>query len=439
MTPVPSPSTVAESRSMMEASRARLFALFLDDNHVEVSASHNIRKPLTDTLERLIGNDDLFGVMTPEMSAAEVAFARKTTTIDGILSNYWHWGERSRITTFDPVEQQYHECYPGFVPPPPPFCQDDDRGVADEMIVRRRESRTLDALEDLARYLRGVREERKAVLVISDGWRLFRPNSNLARRLFCDVPTGSPLLIGPGGRPQIGQPAGQAPASHHACDPDRINLAQLDDEKRFRRIPDEANRANVSFYTIDPRGLPVWDEPLGPAPPPTPVEDADLLRGRIETLRTLADATDGLAIVNSNDLDKGFKRILDDLTSYYLLGYYSTGKLDGRFHFDHRSCEAARRAGARAARISGADPSRSGRRDDDDGGRGSERRRGRLGGGGRIARDRSGDRAAAQLRPRAAAARAGRGRLEARERGDRLMWSARSPPVKTGRTAARRT
>ena len=173
------PNTVAESRSMMESSRARLFALFLDDKHVEVSASHDIRKPLTDTLERLIGADDLFGVMTPEMSATQVAFARKTTTIDGILSNYWHWGERSRITTFDPVEEQYNQCYPGLGPQPPPFCTDDDRGVAAEMIVRRRESRTLDALEDLARYLRGVREERKAVLVVSDGWRLFRPNSEI--------------------------------------------------------------------------------------------------------------------------------------------------------------------------------------------------------------------------------------------------------------------
>src|SRR5438105_11484012 len=36
--------------------------------------------------------------------------------------------------------------------------------------------------------------------------------------------------------------------------------------------------------------------------------------------------------VASNDLSKGMRRVVDDLSSYYLLGYYSTGKLDGRFH-----------------------------------------------------------------------------------------------------------
>jgi hypothetical protein len=63
-----------------------------------------------------------------------------------------------------------------------------------------------------------------------------------------------------------------------------------------------------------------------------PTVDMAMLRGRINSLRTLAEATDGLAIVNSNDLAGGLRRVVDDLSSYYLLGYYSTGKLDGRFH-----------------------------------------------------------------------------------------------------------
>src|SRR5262249_10950236 len=36
--------------------------------------------------------------------------------------------------------------------------------------------------------------------------------------------------------------------------------------------------------------------------------------------------------VDTNDLSRGLRRIADDLSAYYLLGYYSTGKLDGRFH-----------------------------------------------------------------------------------------------------------
>jgi hypothetical protein len=53
---------------------------------------------------------------------------------------------------------------------------------------------------------------------------------------------------------------------------------------------------------------------------------------RQESLHTLAINTDGIALVNSNDLRKQIRRVADDLTSYYLIGYYSTnGKLDGRF------------------------------------------------------------------------------------------------------------
>ena len=36
----------------------------------------------------------------------------------------------------------------------------------------------------------------------------------------------------------------------------------------FRDMMGEANRANATFYTVDPRGLPVFDTPIGPEPPP---------------------------------------------------------------------------------------------------------------------------------------------------------------------------
>jgi hypothetical protein len=49
-------------------------------------------------------------------------------------------------------------------------------------------------------------------------------------------------------------------------------------------------------------------------------------------MRLLAENTDGAAFLNSNDLDRGFKRMMDDMSAYYLLGYYaSNSQPDGRF------------------------------------------------------------------------------------------------------------
>jgi VWFA-related protein len=340
------PNTLAESRQAAQNPRARVFVLFLDINHVGIEGSHNIRRPLVQALDQLIGPDDLVAVMTPEMSARDLTFARKTVTIDGILTRYWHWGERDRLVPKDPQEDQYQACYPGSMPVK---CADgsvaDDRGVADDMIERRKEKLTLDALLDLVRYLRGVREERKAVIAITDGWRLFRPDDGLTRKqVSCQAPR--PPMVGVD--PRNGKLTGKTPPTlfsggdPDSCERDRQMLASIDDEQDFRTLLDEANAANTSFYPVDPRGLVVFDEPIGkprtglpPAGATTitpPFVDAARLRSRLNSLRTLAEATDGLAMVDSNDLSGGFKRLVADLSSYYLIGYYSTGKLDGRFH-----------------------------------------------------------------------------------------------------------
>jgi hypothetical protein len=199
------------------------------------------------------------------------------------------------------------------------------------MIKRRHEKRTMDALEDLVTFLRGVREERKAVLAITEGWLLYRPNPALARPIGGNVPSGPIIGIDPrNGRLATTAPKGGS--SSVDCEGDRVQLSQIDDDQQFRLMLDEANRANTSFYPVDPRGLAVFDTPIGPDKPPSIVVDQKMLQTRIGSLRTLADLTDGLAIVSSNNIAAGLKRVVDDLTSYYLLGYYASGKLDGKFH-----------------------------------------------------------------------------------------------------------
>jgi VWFA-related protein len=325
------PDSQRQASQMAQDPRARVFVIFLDTYHVSVMGSHNIRKPLIALMDRVIGPDDLVGFMTPEMSAASLTLGRKTQVFEGALTDNWVWGRRFQITEKDQKEYQYEACYKGFV---------DGDPIWREMIARRRERLALDSLRDLVIHLRGIREERKAIIAVSEGWLQFRANANLTKPLRPDpradpvVPGTPEIYVGPGGKPQSGSDPRNSVggASMYDCDADRQRLAYMDNEVYFREILDDANRANASFYPVDPRGLPAFDAPIGPDPPPGVIADAAMLRTRHESLRTLATATDGIAVLNSNDIDRGLKRVAADLTSYYLLGYYSTNtKLDGRF------------------------------------------------------------------------------------------------------------
>jgi hypothetical protein len=63
---------------------------------------------------------------------------------------------------------------------------------------------------------------------------------------------------------------------------------------------------------------------------PTSLQDE--LRLQHDSLRTLSEETGGFAIVNKNDYREAFSRVLQDSSSYYVLGYYPTNdKRDGRF------------------------------------------------------------------------------------------------------------
>jgi VWFA-related protein len=318
------PNTIAESRQMAADPRARVFILFLDTLHTSIEGSARMRSTLVTFIDRLMGPEDMVAVMTPEMAASDVTFGRKTTIIEKILQREWTWGRRDRLVTpstyVDPKEQQYERCYPEI----------EYKDVAKTMIARRREKLVMDAFDDLVQVLDGVRDERKGIIAISEGWQLYTRDSKLEGAAG-SAPPPIPNPFEPLQRRQNGP--GQSTDNELAdCDADRRMLANIDDEIRLREITNLANRTNATFYTVDPRGLVVFDSSIGPDYPPDNVTDGQNLRTRLQSLRDLAEDTDGTALVNTNDLSGGLARIVADLSSYYLLGYESTnGKLDGKF------------------------------------------------------------------------------------------------------------
>ncbi|MFA5907139.1 MAG: VWA domain-containing protein [Vicinamibacterales bacterium] len=298
---------------------ARVFTLFFDRPHVSLSGSYHAKKPIVETLDRVIGPDDLVGVMTPEMSPSAITYSRRTSSIERMVTDTWHWGVKDRITAETPRERAIRECYPG-------------SSIADEMIARLRERDTLDALDHLVTHLEGLRPERKFVMVFTEGWPLYKQSDTLAAG-------NAPSPGGVGIDPRTGRVSGSTPIdssrddsrSLESCDRERVMLAFIDHEMQFRELLQRANRANVSFYPIDARGLIVFDQPTRFDVPPS--VDAAWLRDRHEDLRMMATQTDGVAVLdNTNDIAGAMQKIFADVGSYYLFSYYSSNpKLDGRF------------------------------------------------------------------------------------------------------------
>jgi hypothetical protein len=115
-----------------------------------------------------------------------------------------------------------------------------------------------------------------------------------------------------------------------------------------------AQRANVSIFAVDPRGLSTGME-LGiqvsgfdsaqPNPDGTGARtdsralgfgaEALMSESRIaqDGLRALAQETGGIAAVNRNDFKGIFDQIVQENSTYYVLGYYAPNeRRDGKFH-----------------------------------------------------------------------------------------------------------
>ena len=319
------------------SSRARVFVIFLDTYNTQIEGSSTMRLPLIKVLDRIIAADDLVAVMTPEMSPSEMTFGRKATVISNIMQSDWAWTRRGRTERRDQKDALYDACYPA--------VGANANTPANEMKARRREKLTLDALDGVVADLGSLRDERKAILTVSDGWVLFRENQDLAAAQKGRDQGGlvDRLLRRPtkekseesGGSKDGGskdsKDAGSKDVNYVECEADRVALARLDDSQRLRSMTEEANRSNISFYAIDPRGI-TTDSASGADRSAGRRDSTTNAASRQDSLRFIADNTDGLLIANASNLDAQISRIVEDVSSYYLLTYSSSNpKLDGRF------------------------------------------------------------------------------------------------------------
>ena len=303
------PSSQEEMERLARDPRNRLFVVYLDLAHTTLPGSYAAQRPVVDFLTRTIGARDLFGFMTAEVPVGSLVFGRRTESIEGQLSKFWTWGQADRVPLpRTPAEQRLVECALMYE-------ARTGRDIEALLLQLSREDQMQTSLENLVRRLADLRDERKNILFISEGWKPQGPRDDLMNLSMTegDVPA---VGVGPGGRIGIG--ATQQPASQDMtdCNTRLRRLIAQDFDKRFRDLLTLARNANVTFYPVDVGGLRT-SSPVG---------------GNRDTLLTLAENTDGFAVTNTNDLQSGVRKIADDLSAFYLVGYYSTNAAtDGRF------------------------------------------------------------------------------------------------------------
>jgi VWFA-related protein len=282
-----------------EAARddVRLFAFFLDDYHVRRGASMVARGQLAKFVATQLGPSDMIGVMYPLESTASVRMTRNHEAVEKGLQQFL-----GRKYEYEP-KNQFEEKYANY---------------PTETVERIRVQVSLSAIKSLIVHMGSLKEGRKTLILVSEGFSYMVPPQ---------------MRSANSQMPGLGNPNANNPnAGTNDINEDRASWsASMDLESDLRDIYDAANRNNVAIYAVDPRGLAGFEfdinESVGFQ------TDSKYLNSTMDTLRTLAENTDGRAIVNRNDLVAGMQQIARDSSAYYLIGYNSTqAPSDGKFH-----------------------------------------------------------------------------------------------------------
>jgi VWFA-related protein len=286
----------------------RLYLLVLDDYHVAPLRSQNVRNIARRFVREKLGPDDQAAVVvTSGLRRASQDFTQNRRLLIEAIDNFL--GQKLTSAGVERNEKMSREMNAAGAPiddaGEPVQIDPANRYVTDDRASERtfQARQALNSLRSISEWMSAIQGRRKAIIYISEG---------VDYNLF-DIFTGG--------------------------DPTNFNF------ENFNMIQTEtydtiaaASRSNVQIYSVDPRGLTTMGQEeieigglaagaynLGPKQLLQELQSSQM------NLRQLSEETGGVAFVGRNDFNAGFDRIVDENSSYYVLGYYSTNeKRDGK-------------------------------------------------------------------------------------------------------------
>src|SRR3954467_12714170 len=294
-------STPAPAAPMMEGiilppsrptndAAGRIWMIFVDDLHLDFQNTGRIKDLFKQISSELVHEGDMFGIVStgPSSIAIDLTYDRKRLT-----------------EAYDKISGAGLK---------PNEILDTPVGAEGPSEVRYRAHVAFDTAYGIMKNLESVHNRRKAFVYVSNGYD-FDPFSETRKKN--DQARANELSGGNSSddgnndsdtNPFLAQNQGN-----------KFSFADLASE--LSELTREANRANATIYTIDPRGLvgmPDLDQNVDM------MDFQNYIRTSQDSLRVLSEQTGGFATINQNDFVKALKRIDAETSDYYVLGYYSS-------------------------------------------------------------------------------------------------------------------
>lgn len=267
-------------------SAGRIFLFFVDDLHMDFNDTPRIRALFKKMATTLVHEGDMFGVVSTGTSSISIDMTYDRKRMDEAIAKISGSALKPKEIIEGPTTSE---------------------GPSE---VRYRAHVAFSTANDIVKNLASVQNRRKAVIYVSNGYD-FNP--------FEGARYADPNVVGSTNN-TAQQFRNMGENDYDPYTRQQNEFADADLMRELSELTRAANRANATFYTIDPRGL-VAGADIDQDVDPT--EWNDYLRKSQDSLRVIAEQTGGFATINQNDFDKALKRIDAESSDYYVLGYYS--------------------------------------------------------------------------------------------------------------------
>jgi VWFA-related protein len=280
--PPPQEGIILPASRPVADTAGRILLFFVDDLHLDFRNTGRIRELFKKIQTNLLHEGDMWGMVSTGPSSIAIDMTYDPKRFEEAMKKISGNG----LKPSDIIEGP--------------------QGAEGPSEVRYRAHVAFSTAYDLMKNMEQVQNRRKALVYVSNGYD-FNP--------FPEARAGQSTIPGTTVN-QMAQQGYTDPFTNQSNE-----FADADLARELSELTRAANRANVTVYTIDPRGLvggPDLDENVDP------VAYQNMIRKTQDSLRVIADETGGIAVVNQNDFDKALKRIDAETSDYYVLGYYSS-------------------------------------------------------------------------------------------------------------------